>query len=83
VGAPKVDITRAKGPIVLKLLSDKKTDNKTIYTHNDWHIEHGFLITYDITGTKRAYRIPQTITEIIEGYIQDDINGISGTALEG
>jgi hypothetical protein len=83
MAAPKVDTKRSKGPLVLKVLCDTFSHNKTLYTQDDWHIEADFIITYDVHGFKRAHKIPKTAKQIIEGPVQDDINGISGTALEG
>lgn len=86
--APKVDTTRNKGALVLKLLSDKVSDCRTYYTQDDWHIESDYLITYDVVGSKLAHKIPQTIHSIIEGSVPYDNNEklpestvVSGSAL--
>lgn len=85
---PKVDVTRGKGPLVLKLMSVKVSDCRTYYTQDDWHIESDYLIVFDVDNKKRAHKIPQTIHTILEETIKNDNNEklpesavVSGSAL--
>lgn len=77
---PKVDTRRARGPLAIMLVSERLSDNKEIYSQNDWYLEAGFIITFDVHGNKRATKLSSTIKEILEKRVDDGIN-VSRTAL--